>query len=119
MVKWLTDENVPRQIILLLRDRGHDAADVRERGLAGATDSDVFDLAQHELRILVTTDRDFSSVIQYPPGRHAGIVVLRMNRPSGEGFVRLFASFLVSIDLVSLPGTLTIVSDHKVRQRKG
>ncbi len=117
MLRWLTDENVPRQIIRLLRERGFDVADIRERGLEGSKDPQVIELARRENRVLVTTDKDFSNIILYPPNTHRGSVVLRMSKPRGVALTALFEAFVDRFDLESLSGATTIVSEQRVRQR--
>ena len=118
MHKWLTDENVPRQIIKLLRAQRYDVKDIREEGMAGAKDTVVMALATREERILVTTDKDFSSLILYPPGTHGGIVVLKMRHPTGRGLTNLFRRFLDTYDLSKIPSALVMISEGKVRIRK-
>ncbi|GFP20897.1 hypothetical protein HKBW3S06_00124 [Candidatus Hakubella thermalkaliphila] len=118
MLKWLTDENVPRPIVQLLRDQGYDVKDVHESGLAGCKDPSVISLARQEGRILVTADKDFSNLLLYPLGSHAGIVVLKMERPTGRGLTALFHLFLDSPALAEVSSALVIVQRGKVRIRK-
>jgi predicted nuclease of predicted toxin-antitoxin system len=53
-VKLLLDENVSPVVAVTLCAEGVDACHVRDRGLLGATDPEVLDLAFNEDRILVT-----------------------------------------------------------------
>ncbi len=78
MPQFLIDEDLPRSSAELLRKLGYDAVHVREVGLRGASDDEVFVHAQKEKRIIVTRDLGFSSFLDYPLGTHEGIVVFRL-----------------------------------------
>lgn len=53
---WLLDNNVPRGLTHLLRDRGEDVVEVREVLAANAPDADVLAYARATARVLVTHD---------------------------------------------------------------
>lgn len=53
---WLLDNNVPRGVTHLLRDRGDDTVEVREVLAANAPDADVLAYARATSRVLVTHD---------------------------------------------------------------
>src|SRR4051794_22464447 len=69
---------MPRSTGPTLRTAGYDAVDVRDVGLRGADDARVFAYAQACQAALVTADRDFSSVLTFRPGTHAGVVFVRI-----------------------------------------
>ena len=74
-MKIKLDENMPADLAAMLREEGHDVADVVEEGLGGADDPPVLKAATDEQRILITFDLDFADIRHYPPGSHGGIVV--------------------------------------------
>jgi predicted nuclease of predicted toxin-antitoxin system len=78
VASFVADEDMSVTVARVLRDAGHEAIHVREAGMQGASDSEVFLFAQGRNAILVTEDLDFSDIRAYPLGTHAGIVVLRM-----------------------------------------
>ncbi len=45
--------------VKLLLENGHDVRDIRGSELEGISDKDVWDLAQNESRMLITTDKGF------------------------------------------------------------
>ena len=53
---WLLDNNVPRGVTHLLRDRGEDVVEVREVLGANAPDPDVLAYSRATARVLVTHD---------------------------------------------------------------
>lgn len=66
------DENLARAHRRLLEAAGHDAADVHDERLAGASDELLWSHVCAEGRILVTLDTDFSDVRRFSPGSHQG-----------------------------------------------
>ena len=56
--KLLIDENLSPSVAVTLRQDGIDAVHVRDRGMNGASDALVLDLAFREDRILVTSNVD-------------------------------------------------------------
>lgn len=66
-MKFKTDENLPFEAALALREHGWDAQTVGEEGLAGATDEILASCAKGESRVLVTLDLDFANIRAYPP----------------------------------------------------
>jgi predicted nuclease of predicted toxin-antitoxin system len=85
----------------------------------GGKDSQVAALAQSKGLCLVTGDFDFSNIRNYPPGKYAGIVVLRLPRTAIASYIlTLFESFLRQEELVAqLPGKLAIVEPGRIRIR--
>jgi predicted nuclease of predicted toxin-antitoxin system len=75
MLKFLIDEDIPRSTAKVLRDRGHKVLDVRDCGLRGEADKEVFKFAQKERAIILTGDLGFGNLLHFPVGRHSGIVV--------------------------------------------
>jgi predicted nuclease of predicted toxin-antitoxin system len=71
------DENIDERLAVLLRDAGHNTSTVREQGLHGTVDPDLYNHTVLEGRVLVTLDLDFSNVFRYPPKPTPGLVVLR------------------------------------------
>ncbi|MBI1354800.1 MAG: hypothetical protein GC160_10665 [Acidobacteria bacterium] len=78
-VKILLDENIPRSTAAALRELGHDVREICGSDLAGAPDRFVWDLAQREDRVLVTTDKDFAVHRDSP---HSGILLVRLRQPN-------------------------------------
>ncbi len=75
MPRFLVDEDMPRSTAKILRERGNEALDVRDCGLRGKSDAEVFAFAQKNETVLITGDMGFANILQFPPGGHAGIVV--------------------------------------------
>jgi hypothetical protein len=59
-MRWLCNENIPRNLVEELRRLGHDAVSIRERS-PGIADAEVLALAVRERRICLTFDKDSAS----------------------------------------------------------
>lgn len=77
MPGFLVDEDLPRNLAALLRNAGFEAHDVRDVGLRGSSDSDVFAYAQTHGLCLVSADLEFGNLLLFPLGAHHGIVLVR------------------------------------------
>lgn len=116
-MKFKIDENLPSELALDLRAAGHDAETVPEEALAGFLDPPILEKARSEGRILVTMDKGIADVRVYPPGRFAGIVLLRA-RTSGGGAVLSFARrHLPAVLQHDLARRLCVVSERGIRIR--
>lgn len=73
------DENLGERGAGILRKAGHEVATVLAQGLQGAQDRTLVEVYRVEDRCLVTLDRDFSNPMNFPPGRYAGIAVLKVD----------------------------------------
>ena len=88
-MKLLLDEMYPYSIAEQLRVRGHDVAAVAERAsLRGASDRNVFAVAQEEGRALLTDDMGFRSIDAEHRARgetHCGLIFTSNKRfPRGQ-----------------------------------
>ncbi len=75
----LVDENIPIMTVKELRRMGHDVRDIRGTHQEGMTDSALWNLAQQEKRLLITTDKGFA---QYRMQSHYGILIIQLRRPN-------------------------------------
>jgi predicted nuclease of predicted toxin-antitoxin system len=60
--RFLANENIPRNSILILRAKGFDVASVGEES-PGITDLEVLKRAHREGRVILTFDRDYGELI--------------------------------------------------------
>jgi predicted nuclease of predicted toxin-antitoxin system len=78
MGRFLVDEDMPRSSAVVLRQAGHIVEDVRDVGLRGHSDREVFAYAQAQKAVFITADKGFANILRFPPGSHAGIIVVRV-----------------------------------------
>jgi len=99
MMRFLIDEDLPRSAALGLMRAGHLADHVRDVGLRGASDHEVFEWAQEHQAVLVTGDMGFASAVAFPPGSHHGILVLRF--PNEASVPSVNRELLVAVSSLS------------------
>jgi predicted nuclease of predicted toxin-antitoxin system len=97
---------------------GHDVHTVFDEGLAGQTDEILWKACQSELRFLVTQDLAFSDVRKYPPGSHAGIMVVRLGDDSRENLIRSVEQAWQGPEASKFASALVVVTEVKVRIRQ-
>jgi predicted nuclease of predicted toxin-antitoxin system len=76
-VRVLIDECLSRAVADLLREHGHDAIHVGDRGLLGHADPEVMGCALGESRILVSADTDFGELLARSNAALPSVVLLR------------------------------------------
>lgn len=73
------DENIPAMTVRELRDAGHDVIDIRGTDNEGLIDEDVWDMAQKQQRLLITTDKGFALKRHE---KHYGILIIKLKQPN-------------------------------------
>ena len=119
MYRFLIDEDVPRSTARALRTAGYEAEDVRDVGLRGHPDSEVFAYAQAQAAILISCDKGFTNLLNFPVGSHAGIVVIRIpdETPPAELNKKLLRA-IAQLQPEPLHGCLVIVGIGRIRLRR-
>jgi predicted nuclease of predicted toxin-antitoxin system len=112
------DEDLPRQIADLLEARGHDAGTVVGQGLQGIADAILWPRVQQELRWFVTADKGFGDLRRYPPGTHAGVILLRAREESRRAYLELAEKAVSRLDLDQLSGAVIVVTPRGIRMRR-
>ena len=112
------DENLGRSHAELLRHAGHQADRVYDESLSGATDSAVWERACAEGRFFITLDLDIADVRRYPPGSHAGILLLRARSRSRPAVLQVLQRVLSEQQLVDLSGCLAVADETHTRIRR-
>jgi len=112
------DEDLPSAVAQLLQQRGHAAARVVEQGMGGVTDSVLWQAIQEEHRFLVTGDKGFGDIRSYPPGTHAGVLVLRPDEDGIRPLLALLERVLAGYDLTDLAATVAVATPRAIRIRR-
>jgi len=117
-VRIKLDENLPRSAETVFDAAGHEVDTVEDEGLGGAADPSVARAATEAGRLIVTLDRGFGDIRRYPPGSHAGIVVLRVDDHSASAIVEALTVLVSSTDLESLKKCVAVYRDGELRVRR-
>lgn len=81
-------------------------------------DDELWRRVQGEQRWLVTADKEFADLRRYPPGSHAGLILLRSSDESRADYLRLAGTMLCRVNLAEIGGAVVVVSRRGVRVRR-
>ena len=112
------DEDLPRAATSLLREHDYDAIRVIDQQMGGWKDPPLFTVVQEEHRFLVTADKGFADIRKYPPGTHAGILLLRPDEDGIRPIVDLLTKVLASYKLDDLAESVTVATPRGIRIRR-
>ena len=80
-MKFLVDINIPQSVINSLIEEGHDVLNIKKKQL-NLKDSQLILIAKKEKRIIITSDKDFLILTQYPKYQIPTIVIrLKIQKP--------------------------------------
>jgi predicted nuclease of predicted toxin-antitoxin system len=119
MIKFLIDEDIPRTTAKVLRDRGYEVVDVRDCGLRGEVDAEVFKFAQKENAVLLTGDLGFGNLLRFPVGKHSGVVIAHF--PNEISTSELNSQIIKAFDALAekdFDRNLIILEPGKIRIRR-
>jgi hypothetical protein len=102
----------------LLNRRGCDALTVRNQGWQGIADDELWGRVQDEQRWLVTADKEFADLRRYPPGRHAGLILLRSSEESRADYLELAGIVLDRLKLDEVGGAVVVATRRGIRVRR-
>ncbi|MBI5360682.1 MAG: DUF5615 family PIN-like protein [Planctomycetes bacterium] len=119
MLKFVTDEDMPRSTSKCLEKEGYEAKDIRDYGLSGANDDRIFQFAQRCKSVLITGDTGFGNILEFPLGTHYGIVIAHFpNEMSTAEVNHHLVERIKELTANIVKGNLIIVEPGKVRIRK-
>lgn len=113
------DEDLPRTFADTLSNLGFNVFDVRDYGLRGSSDDQIFNFAQKRKAVLFSGDLGFSNVLTFPLGEHNGICILRFpNETSVQRIKGEVARLLSGVLTEDYSGNLIILTPGKLRIRR-
>jgi predicted nuclease of predicted toxin-antitoxin system len=119
MGRFLVDEDLPRSLARHLRERGIEADDVRDVGLRGMPDSEIFRFAVESGAALLSADLGFANILAFPTGTHNGIVVARFpNETPVSALNQAIAAALMLLSPQDVSGNLIILEPDRIRLRR-
>jgi predicted nuclease of predicted toxin-antitoxin system len=102
----------------MLNARGHDASTVLEQGWKGTSDEILWQRIQAEARWLITADKGFADLRRYPPGSHAGVILLRSVEENRRSYAELAATALERLNFDEIAGDVVVVTHRGIRIRR-
>lgn len=108
-----------RSVEEALRQLGHRVLDVRDHGLRGAPDQEVFAFAQQQRAALLTGDLGFANLLTFPLGTHHGIIIARFpNELPTKRINEEILQGLAGLEESDIAGNLIIMEPGRVRIRR-
>jgi hypothetical protein len=112
------DENLPESLLPTLKALGHEVDNVRLQGLTGEPDPSVWQAAQKAERFFITQDLDFSDLRKFEPGRHHGLMLVRLRIPGRQALATRVAAAFSKGATDQWSGCFVLLTDHKLRVRR-
>jgi len=117
-MRLLLDMGLPRRSAALLRQAGHDAVHLGERGLSRLTEEEIVALAASEERVIVTLDADFSALLALSSATRPSVIHLRLQGLGHPKAGQVIASLLAEVGDELASGCVVSVTPGGVRVRR-
>ena len=118
MPEFLVDENLPRSLAPRLRAAGLAVEDVRDLGLRGAPDTEIFQVVLLRGLVLLTGDLGFSQLLRSSPNSQGVILVRLPNDWPTSAVNDLIERSLLRLAGHLVPGMLIVLEPERVRMRR-
>ena len=119
MPKFVIDEDMPRSTGKALKEEGYEVKDVRDHGLRGADDKDIYQFARREKSVLLTGDTGFGNILRFPLGEHWGILLVHF--PSEVSTKEMNGHLVADLKHIregDFKGNLIILEPGRIRIRR-
>ncbi len=112
-MNFFLDENIPKSVVKYLTKQGNSVFDIRATKNEGAEDSIIFEMAQKEHAIFVTTDRDFFHTIPYLFEKHCGVIVIALRQPNSIQIKNKIIWALDNLDFSTFTNKILLLKDNQ------
>lgn len=111
-MRFVADVNITQTVIASLRRANHKVLDLKKVNLQ-MPDTKIVKLAQSENRIILTHDKDFEDLVQYPK-YHAGIILIRLKDQRSKHHFEKLNDVLKNQKEEILKGSFTVIEEDTV-----
>lgn len=117
-MKFIADENIYKPIIDYLRVERHNVFSIAESEYSGSKDEEIYNLACRQKRIIITMDKDFSRILNFPPQNCGGIIIVKIYRQKVDETLKIFKKHFRKLEEKDIKRNLVIISPESLRIRK-
>ena len=107
---------VAPKVVAWLKEQGHDAWHLAERGLERLPDSEIFGRAAEEHRIVLTFDLDFGEILAWSSGT-TSVILFRLRERRTARVIERLGSILADSSMQLANGAIVVVEDRRHRVR--
>jgi len=111
-MKFFLDENFPKSATKLLEFNGHQVFDIRSTPNEGATDIEIFEMAQKRNAIFLTTDKDFFHTVPYMFKIHCGVIVISLRQPNSRKIIDKLKKYFTHFERFALESKVVLIKDN-------
>jgi len=118
-LRFLVDNALSPRVAAGLRNRGHDAVHVTERGLGAAADERIFQHALDHSQILISADTDFGGLLRLSRSPFPSLILFRGGvERQMDRQVSLLLANLDQLRGALLDGAIAIFEPGRIRLRR-
>lgn len=118
-MRFLVDENLSPLLAELLGEAGHDAAHVRDLGMARDDDPQILRYARSDDRILITADTDFGGLLAQSGEALPSVILLRrLQGRRAEAQAHHLLEYLSDVREDLEAGSVVAFDDVRLRVRR-
>lgn len=100
-----------------MREEGYEALRLREEGLQRLPDSEIFDKAIHEDRIVLAFDLDFGEIAALTHGHPTSVVLFRLRNTRTSHVIERLAAALATAREALERGSVVVAEEARLRVR--
>lgn len=117
-MRFLVDNALSPIVADGLRQSGHDAIHVRDRGLAAADDVTIFEYADRDQRAIISADTDFGTILAVRNKAWPSVILFRGATPRHPNEqVKLLLANLGEITASIERGAVIVLEPQRIRVR--
>ncbi len=117
-MKFLADHCLSQRTVHYLRETGFAITTLKELDKHKLSDPDVLSLAIERDEILITEDKGFGNIFDYPLYSHKGIIIIITRTRKREMLHSILKKFLSESSFEEISGKLITIEDNLVRIRQ-
>lgn len=111
-MKFIADVNIPQLLIKRLIDLNHDVLDIKKHNLK-ISDIEIIKIAKNESRIILTRDKDFIVLSQFPKYQVPIIAIRLINQTNAQNIANKTLEFIKNNKKSVILNSLTIIREEK------
>ena len=117
-MKFFLDENFPKSASKYLQASGHQTIDIRGSDNEGLDDLSIFNLAQDQSAVFLTTDRDFFHTVPFYFQKHFGVIVVALDQPNRTKILHKLDWVFENIDMHNIANKIILLRDNNYTIRE-